>query len=509
MAEAAQGSTGRPALPPEILRFLEGPALHTMTIRGPPGAGKTTFALEILRQFEGYRAYVSTRVPSAAVQADHPWVGRSLPSKIDVIELLRFRTGTDPHTLRVGELRDALQARASDLVDLASVLNLPEELAVALQKHKGAPITVVIDSWEAWIENLLGPTPMALDVPTTRWELERSLLDRFQDAGAHVVLVVERPDPARLDYVTDGSVVLTGSEAGGRAVRWLTIEKLRGVRLGSVSYPFTLEGGRFQCLQPAGFQRATGPIPVEPDPGPDLPGLWPGATALAVRFGRLPVPGSTLLEADGETPARLLWRMVLPIVASALRSGGRAVVRPPTFIPAREIWRSLAGEASTPELASSLRIVSSEFHPPSADFPEEVFLEAAGDGLSAARRIADQVVSQGFLKAPERPTARSLVLLFLETPLDAAPGGFAGDPFITLASLARRSASPTGILFVARSAEALTEPIRSRSSLHLQARADQGHVFLTGIRPWTPHFALAQPSPADEARLPYQLVPLV
>ena len=267
----ATGDAASPSLhgrvPPELSRFLAGPGAKTLTVRGPPGAGKTTFALALLDQFEGYRAYISARVPRESIVRDHPWLAGFGRHGIEVIELLRFRGGAAAG-LQVGRLRDALEDRASDLVDLSTILSLPKELEESLASHAAEPRFVTIDSWEAWVENLLGPTPFALDVPTTRWELERSLLDRFREAGVHVLLVVEREERARLDYVTDGALSLTVSEADGRAQRWLSYQKLRGVRLGSISYPFTLDGGRFQCVLPAPFHARIAPIPDEPDPGP-------------------------------------------------------------------------------------------------------------------------------------------------------------------------------------------------------------------------------------------------
>lgn len=496
-------------IPPEIQGILATPYPQTLTLRGPPGSGKTSLALEILDAFAGERTYLTTRVPRSAILHDHPWMADRAPQAFGIVEVLRFRGGTDTSGLRVGRLRDALQARANDLVDLASVLTLPEELGPEFRAPGSGPKLVVIDSWEAWVENLLGPTPLALDVPTTRWELERSMLDQFRDAGNHVILVVERDERSRMDYVTDGLLSLTFGESGGRAERWLTFQKLRGVRVGNASYPFTLDGGRFRCIAPLALHSGPTPIPFEPDPGPGQEGIWPGASALATRFGRLPAPGSTLFEMDGETPTQLMSRLVVPLVDSVLTLGGRVLLRPPSYVPSLNLWRSLGAGRSSAELEAGLRILSWEATRAHSGFPDDSFVGVRNGSSDEAHRIVDELEASGFLSAPLPSPGHVLIVLFVDPALDSAEGATQPDPFLGLADLARRSGPSAGVVFVARSGDALIESLRSRSSLHVQVRSNRGRFFLTGLRPWTPHFVIAPGAPGASRPSPYQLIPVV
>jgi KaiC/GvpD/RAD55 family RecA-like ATPase len=477
-------------------------------VRGPPGAGKTTFALGVLQRFEGYRVFVSARVPRAAILRDHPWLNPSGGAQLDILESFRFRGTPGPGGLQVGTLRDVLQARASDLVELSSVMNLPQSLEAALAAHTNEPKLVTIDSWEAWVENILGPSSLALDVPTTRWELERSLLDVFHAAGAHTMLVVEREQETRLDYIADGALSLTFKESDGRADRWISFQKLRGVRIGSLSYPFTLEGGRFRCIQPGAFHVPFPFLPDDPDPEPGAAGLWPGSADLARQFGRLPIPGQTLLEEDGETPVRLLGRLVIPMVASALRSGGHVVVRPPGHLSAQALWKLLEPIRNSPELDTGLRILSSDPPDTLPGTREGPFLQVDGEGLVEAGAAVRRLDSTGFLSESLPPNARSLVVIFVDSPLEPSGAGAGSELYRTLIDVARNSGN-VGVVLAARTGDPFIEPIRSRSAVHLLVHSSRGQYFLTGIRPWTPHFALALHRGDGAAAHPYELVPIV
>jgi hypothetical protein len=51
--------------------------------------------------------------------------------------------------------------------------------------------------------------------------------------------------------------------------------------------------------------------------------------------------------------------------------------------------------------------------------------------------------------------------------------------------------------------------MRTRSALHLLIHSRRGQFFLTGIRPWAPHFALTLPRADGSPARPYELVPIV
>lgn len=508
----AGGSSSLPVVPPEILRFFREPRPRTLTVRGEPGSGKTSLALATLAAYPGFRAFVSTTVDRDSLLHQFPWLSDARQSPVELVEFLRFRSPALDSAVDISEMRTALQARASDLVDVASVLSLPPALHQLLSAHADEPKMVAVDSWEAWIGNLLGPTSSAFDVPTTRWELERTILGQILRTGAHVLLVAERSEPSRFDYVADEVVTLTASELEGRRERWIALSKLRGTEVESPSYPFTLEGGKFRCIVPQRLPTA-GPFQVgdEPDPSPSDPSLWPGLSAVAGWFGRIPPMGYTLIETDSETPVLSLWRLAAPAVLAALRAGGRALVRPPGNLTAAGLRQNFV--PALPSLESLDRlgvVVPTPGSPPAEGFalarlnpsgellpwPSETEPLEAGSGHLAVFR---------FLGAPSPVLSRNLVVIFPDPEVDLSLEAHRADPFLGVPSQARREGSRFGALIVMHTDDPHVEQIRVRNAVHIVARTRRGQLFLYGVRPWTPLLVPVAPAPSS----PFQLIPVV
>ncbi len=496
-----------PLLPPEIVRFFEDRSPRTLTVRGAPGTGKTTFALSALVAFEGQRVYVSSAVSKETLLRQYPWVASSGGPEVEFVEFLRFRTPSKDAQVSVDQMREVLQARAADLVDLSSVLSLPPSLYRTLEREPGRPKMVVFDSWEGWVENLLGGTSADLDVWSTRWVLERSLLDQLLRTGTHVVMVAERDDRSRFDYVVDGALALSADESEGRQERWMTLSKLRGIRIGSPSYPFTLEGGRFRCIVPRTSRALGRTLRADPDPGPSEPSLWPGSTAFATRFGRLPARGTLLLETDGETPLGVSWLLAAPMVLSTLRSEGKVVLRPPAGFAADELYRQLDGAAPTGRVTEGLRFLDVAPGPDRAGVAPELFLPSA-DSLGAPESVR-RAAAIDFLRQGTRPNQPDLVVVFPHSDFDPGPEPQPPDPYLGLPSAARRAGAFLSAVVVLRNDDPHVAQARVRSSVHLVAHARRGQFFLYGVRPWTPLFVLELGGSEAARASPFDLVPVV
>lgn len=501
----AQHAGEPPLLPPEVEGFLSDPIPNAATVRGGPGTGKTTFALSALASFPGHRVYLSSSVSRPSLYRQFPWLAELRPPEIEFLELTRWTPMASDGSGDLDQMREVLQARASDLVDLARVLSLPRALTSSLAAHAAEPQLVVVDSWEGWVENLLGGSSANLDVWTTRWILERALLDKIQRAGAHVLMIVERDERNRFDYAVDGAIALSSSEFEGRQERWLSLPKLRGVRIANSSYPFTLEGSKFRSIVPTASRPRPQLIRDDPDPGPAPGWLWPGSAAFAARFGRLPVRGTLLLEADGETPIGVTWLLTAPMVLAALRSGNRVVLRPPAGLPTEDLWRELSSSMPAAAAAPGLRFADVATGSDRVGVPPETIL--TGSDSSGLTDSAHRGEAIDFLRLG--PAGPGLAVIFPHEEFDPGSDIHTRDLYLGLPTIARRSGASLGAVLILRSDDPHIEPARVRSSTHLVVRARRGQFFLYGVRPWTPLFVLHLPAPDAQGGSRYDLIPIV
>src|SRR2546428_7833832 len=78
--------------------------------------------------------------------------------------------------------------------------------------------------------------------------LESAVMSELDQTKVSVILVSEAERADNLGYLVDGVVTLEQNEIEGRRIRSLGIDKLRGFRVQSQHFPFSLEKGRFTFL---------------------------------------------------------------------------------------------------------------------------------------------------------------------------------------------------------------------------------------------------------------------
>ena len=231
-------------IPRELLDFLRLTGPQSMLLRGPPGSGKTSLSLALLEAFPGNRFYVTNRVPNDDVLSSFPWLGRNGHHGIKVIDNTHYdlSIAQSTHAL-LQESMDVLTDSPAETRELTEFMWLPEPLQEAWSRLDPKQSTlIVIDSWEALVDGYLGSSDgVARAELPTKAEVERSLLRRMGRATAHLLFVLEREDQTQLDYLVNAVGVTAREVVDGRLERWLTIYKLRGVRIENPLYPFSLE----------------------------------------------------------------------------------------------------------------------------------------------------------------------------------------------------------------------------------------------------------------------------
>jgi hypothetical protein len=497
----------RGEVPPEVLRFLAQSHAQSMMVRGASGSGKTTFALNTLVRFPGRRVYVSCRIERARLRAYFSWVDDP-QYQIELIEVDPREEGRP--SLRT--LRQQWQAPHTN-IDSNGVFDRWKWLPLQLQKlwqslDPARPTLVVIDSWDGFIDTFLEP-PAAEESrggpSIDRVEVERIILRSMALMNAHIMLVVERSEPAPTDYLVDGIVDLETRFAEGRAERWVRIRKLRGVQVDEPEYPFTLDGGDFDIVRPLTEKSPASSLVAEADPGPVAGYLWPGSVDFAEAFGRLPIGHMSLVELDQGVSAAGLRVVLVPMVDAVLRAGGHVLLSIPPTMPVHDFWDVVREHYKPNELARTFRIIASG---PGSAVSEEMrgALLQLPDGRASGAPIYQESLS--FLRQP--PDARDsgngafhwhtgLRLLVQSTGTEYTTDS---APRVAQQILAD---APLHLMILGQNGDPVFQSLAEMSTIHLRFQDRAGRIFINGVRPRTHSFALSE----GYGGVPYRLVRVV
>lgn len=494
-------------LPPELVEFSLRNPPRALLLRGEPGAGKSTLAMTLLSAFRGKRILVTSRVSKTEIANDAPWVVSAPDGPVEIIESFAGANRVEAKG-RAMEASSKLISSTPGDVELEQ-LWLPDSLIDAFSRiGPGAPGMVVIDSWDALVEHYLGSTRSEGSPRPDREEIERLVLSLLGRGQAHLVLVVERPGPTQLDYLVDGVVACTVATHEERLERWTQIKKMRGVRVNQPWYPFTLEGGRYQCIAPLppNFQTHLPRAQGEPDPRPGW--IWPGSADYATHFGRLGHGRSTLVEVESTVPVEAIRLLLSPLQSQVLSLGGRILSILPPSLSAADVWASFRSVVSPAQFVESVRIYSPggvSATDPNAELLEKVLI--AGPSASGPAMSSRMPEANRFLREGTASGLPSLGVVWINGLRAGSAEGAATYTAENLPAIVQKTlgGAPTHLIFIGAPTDPLTRSLEELASTHIAVRSRSGRVFVYGNVPLTPPLVLAQSG--DES--PYQLIRIV
>jgi KaiC/GvpD/RAD55 family RecA-like ATPase len=491
-------------VPNELAAFLDRPAPQTLLLQGAPGTGKTLLCFELLQGFRGRRIYVSSRVPRPNLERDFPGVAPHPDSdEFRIIDITAARTDIREIARALGSARK-LVTEGEPGPDLRALFLPPEVLEAWSQTSPKLPTLVILDSWDAIVERHVGTSGASDSSLPTREEVERIAVAQMTAGPVFVVFVAERREAGQLEYLVDGVVSMGREVHDQRTERWLHIDKLRGTRIVEPSYPFTLEGGRFRCLEPSVWHPQSKRTDIDRDSNPPPGTIWPGSTDYALHFGRLSVGKLTLIEHDPDVPIEALEVVLHPIIAEVLHHQGRVVHVPPPVLHPADMFEHYKAWVTKEEFSRQVRFLAVLPNGVPLDLDPNLLPLPRPSEMGNPARTPDVAK---FLSGNLDPASPNLVVESIDglrAINSVVPNTYTAETLPGMA-LTNLHASPTHMIWTGGEGDPLTQSLRWMAATRIRMRWREGRVFVYGMVPRTPSLLLSD----GDGRTPYHLLLIV
>ncbi|UCE37066.1 MAG: hypothetical protein JSW00_16490 [Thermoplasmata archaeon] len=274
------------SFPNEIVSFFNRPSGRSLMIKGSPGTGKTTFALQLLEEMADpdKSFYLSTRVSDEALYSQFPWLEeKEMRSRIVDSGRIFLKT---LYTTEGGGMEEIVEASPEK-----PTLSSAKDFLKSIGDEKGPPTKVDRTRLSALMEKTRMPeiestydrveyvlpqkTTLVIDSVegvTHKYNIEAEELitvlqkDLVENSNADLILVLEKAQIPQLEYLVDGVISLSMGKLDGRRMREVQLIKLRATEIRQPSYLLTLQNGRFMCFEPFSPDRSrTNGWEVKPD----------------------------------------------------------------------------------------------------------------------------------------------------------------------------------------------------------------------------------------------------
>lgn len=222
----------RGSLPPEFPDLAKLDKGYSISIKGLPGTGKSSLALQLIASLPN-SFFISTRINPEIIMNDFSWLEQEIhPNR------------------KYPFFLDATRSENSSQNKNVALLNfetMPEFIQMLFGLGQDLPNKIIaIDSWSALTGNLS-------QNQISHWE--SIIVQHLLSENSKIIFVIEGTDPASIDWVVDGITVLskrTISSTYGipRRIRELNFVKMRGKEILNETYLATLAEGQLKTFYP-------------------------------------------------------------------------------------------------------------------------------------------------------------------------------------------------------------------------------------------------------------------
>ena len=498
------GSATRPAVPEidlvgQLAAFVTSPAPRVLLIRGAPGSGRSTLVRAVVQRLPGPILYVAYRAGVGT--------GASLEITLTILDPTRTPEGA----------AGAERSPPTVPLSFAPTGSTPSETFPPPLKEAIDRLVasgggwVVADTWDRAAEEAfraIASPAATVSRMTSPMTFLRESLGRLPLPS--IVVIGEDPDP-QVDAISDGVVVLRSEPIGDAQVRVLSIAAMRGAAKPDTHFLYSLGGGKFYTptAHRPGFVGPAGP--AEPEPNVESGTVWPGSAAYAAAFGRLRHHALTLLELDRSTSFDLADVLLVPMVVSVVRAGGRVVWVPPGLASPAKVGASLARFLPEEAISQGVRVLSGSPHDSAGQLRTIGIGPGRGRDPGAPDSRSEDPSAPAFPAAYQflrdrRGDGPALFLLSVEGLNSLAKvAGTTYDPatFPLVISTYARLRGFHGVGYGGGESPLVKEMVPA-VDVHVRIHQRYGRALLVGVRPPTPAYLLDWTDSSGR----YSLVPL-
>lgn len=529
----------RGKIPQVLLDFMRAPGGHSLMLKGDAGTGKTTLALQIIEELSEEQPdyYLSTRVSDEALFRQFPWA-RDRAKRDNILKAGKTFLRRNKEAPMLAESPGGQQLTIAAAKDLLKALNHQDNsLTVVrseLQKLEGqveagevggeeeggftGEITedeITLDlgimlpelevAYDLAESNLPRKTLMvvdSIDALSERYGIGSARIintlqkDLVENSGTNIVYTLEESGKTMLDYLGDGVIQMVSEDRGGRRVRQMVIEKLRGVAVDQWKYYLTLTGGRMSVFEPTWVK-----IPekmrrheVVPDPTPRT--VSSGNAYLDRSIGGFPRGSLVLFEFDLDVHQDVVRCLELGVISDFLMKG-RGVVWLPMYATdyslIDEQMKMLVNEEA---LTKSFRILDTE-----ASQEQHLPFISAIEGEDAAQDL--RMSSMKYMLGESSGPYLSIL------GFDAMEGVYGSGVFKqSLAHIDAMRRNGHVVMAIASSTSCSLDSLREQAKIHIRFENMAGCVMAGGMKPHTPYYYLDFAGMDDRLPSP-RLVPMI
>ncbi len=234
-------------IPNELEEFFGKEGGHSLIIKGEPGSGKTTLALEILNHYRNDMRvmYLSTRVADEVIARQFPWVKEVVKIKKNGKKINRENLNKLEGLIEEGFVKENVTFTEDEaILEVGEILPEMEKIYDFVESETDKKALVCVDSIDGLSEKYGIPPERIL------FAIQKDIVE---SGLGNIVFVMEETSTKDIDYLGDGIIILQHEPHNKFWKRVAVIKKLRGAKIKKPRYLYTLDNGRFQVINYSPF----------------------------------------------------------------------------------------------------------------------------------------------------------------------------------------------------------------------------------------------------------------